>query len=105
MRLWGLFVTAGVGTYLIRASAILAVGHGLVIPAGLERTLRLIAPAVLAAISANGLLLDQGAFNTRASWYAGAALAIWIVARWRSASWGMAGAMALVWLLQQAGIR
>ena len=44
------FLLAGIGTYLIRASAIVLAGHGVAVPARLERTLRLIAPAVLAAI-------------------------------------------------------
>lgn len=99
------FILAGIGTYLIRLSAIALVGHGVTVPARVERTLRLIAPAVLAAIIANGVLLDRGHLSTRVSWYLGTAVAVFIVRRFRSAAWAMAAAMALVWALQQVGIR
>lgn len=99
------FVVAGVGTYLIRVSAIALVGQGVAIPPRVERTLRLIAPAVLSAIIANGLLLDHGHLNTRPSWYVGAAVAVFIVHRFRSAAWAMSTAIVAVWALQQAGIR
>ncbi|MCC7178325.1 MAG: AzlD domain-containing protein [Acidobacteria bacterium] len=99
------FLLAGIGTYLIRASAIVLVGHGVAVPARLERTLRLIAPAVLAAIVANGLLLEDGRFNLRVSWFAGTLVAISIVRRFRSAAWAIAAAMLVVWAVQQAGVR
>lgn len=99
------FLLAGVGTYLIRVSAIALVGYGVVIPPRVERTLRLIAPAVLAAIITNGLLLDQGRPNTRVSWYLGTLVAVVIVRRLRSAAWAMTAAMLVVWAAQQAGLR
>lgn len=105
MSLLWQFVLAGVGTYLIRVSAIAMMGEGVVVPARVERTLRLIAPAVLAAIIANGLLLDGTRLNTRPSWYAGTLVAIAVARRTRSAAWAMAWAMAVVWALQQAGVR
>lgn len=99
------FVLAGIGTYLIRVSAIALVGQGVTIPPRLERRLRLIAPAVLSAIIANGLFLDQGRVNDRVSWYAGTAVAVFIVWRFRSAAWAMGLAMVVVWAVQQAGFR
>lgn len=98
------FLIAGIGTYLIRASAIVLVGHGVAIPTRLERTLRLIAPAVLAAIIANGLVLEEGRLNPRVSWYVGTLVAVFIVRRFRSAAWAMAVAMVVVWALQQVGV-
>lgn len=98
------FLLAGIGTYLIRLSAIALVGHGVSVPARVERKLRLIAPAVLAAIIANGLFLDQGRLNPRVSWYAGTAIAVFIVHRFRSAAWAMTAAMVVVWALQQGGV-
>jgi branched-subunit amino acid transport protein len=98
------FLVAGLGTYAIRLSAIALVGYGVEIPPRIERMLRLIAPAVLASIIANGLVLDGGRLNTRASWYLGAALAILVMRRVRSAAWAMTAAMLLVWALQQAGL-
>ena len=52
-----LFVLAGIGTYLMRASLVVLLGR-VAVPAGLERSFRYIAPAVLAAIVAPALLLD-----------------------------------------------
>jgi len=98
------FLLAGIGTYLIRISAIALVGYGVVIPPRVERTLRLIAPAVLAAIIANGLLLDQGRLNHRVSWYLGTLVAVVIVRRFRSAAWAMTAAMLVVWASQAAGL-
>ncbi len=104
MSLGWQFLIAGVGTYLIRVSAIALVGQGVAIPPRVERTLRLIAPAVLAAIVANGLILDHGHLNPRVSWYLGAAIAVFVAHRFRSAAWAMALAMLAVWALQQAGV-
>jgi branched-subunit amino acid transport protein len=98
------FLLAGIGTYAIRLSAIALVGYGLAIPHRVERTLRLIAPAVLAAIITNGLVLHQGQLNRRVSWYAGTVLAVWVVFRFRSAAWAMVVAMGAVWALQRAGV-
>ena len=44
----------------------------------------------LAAIIANGLVLDQGRLNPRVSWYAGALAAVFIVRRFRSAKQAVA---------------
>jgi branched-subunit amino acid transport protein len=98
------FVLAGIGTYLIRLSAIALVGHGVRIPPRVERTLRLIAPAVLAAIIANGLILDHGQLNGRGSWYLGTLAAVVVARRSGSAAWAMTTGMAVVWALQQAGV-
>lgn len=99
-----LFAIAGIGTYAIRASVIALVGQGVTIPARVERTLRLIAPAVLSAIIANSLLLDRGTANPRVSWYVAAVAAALIVHRFRSAAWAMIVAIAAVWVLQQLGL-
>ncbi len=80
------------------------VGLGVTIQPRVERKLRLIAPAVLAAIIANGLVLDQGRLNPRVSWYMGTAAAVFIVHRFRSAAWAMAATMLAVWALQQSGL-
>ena len=98
------FLIAGMGTYLLRVSAIALVGQGVTIPPRVERTLRLIAPAVLAAVIANGLILDHGHVNPRVSWYVGTVVAVLIVRRFRSAAWAISLAMLAVWALQQAGV-
>lgn len=58
MRALVLFAIAGVGTYLLRASLVVLLGR-VTVPAPLERSFRYIAPAVLAAIVAPALLLDD----------------------------------------------
>lgn len=58
MRALVLFAIAGVGTYLLRASLVVLLGR-VTVPARLERSFRYIAPAVLAAIVAPALLLDD----------------------------------------------
>ncbi len=99
------FVLAGLGTYAIRISAIALVGRGLAISPAVERTLRLIAPAVLASIIVNSLVLDHDHFNAKVSWFIGALVAAAIVRRYRSSGWAMAVAITVVYLLQQAGLR
>ncbi|MGE0040082.1 MAG: AzlC family ABC transporter permease [Vicinamibacterales bacterium] len=99
------FAVAGLGTYLLRLSAIALVGQGVVIPPRVERTLRLIAPAVLSAIVANSLILNAGQFNPRVSWYVGAIVAALVVWRARSMAWAMLAAFVAVWGLQGLGVR
>ncbi|MGI9603734.1 MAG: AzlD domain-containing protein [Acidimicrobiales bacterium] len=92
-----MFAIAGMGTYLIRVSAIALVGRGIVISPGVEATLRLIAPAVLAAIVADTLVLDGEGLNSRWEWYLAAALAGFVSWRWRSAGATMAVGMLALW--------
>ncbi len=105
MSLGWQFLLVGIGTYLIRLSAIALVGQGVTVPPKVARTLRLIAPAVLAAIVANSLVLDHGSLNTRLSWYVGTLVAVFLVWRTRSAAWAMIVAIITVWAIQAAGIR
>jgi branched-subunit amino acid transport protein len=99
------FAIAGLGTYLLRLSAIALVGLGVAIPPAVERTLRLIAPAVLSAIVANSLFLTDSHFNPRLSWYVGAAIAAAVVWRVRSMAWAMLGGFVSVWVLQRMGVQ
>jgi len=97
-----MFVIAGVGTYVIRVSAIALVGRGVTISASTEATLRLIAPAVLAAIVADTLILDGDGFNTEWRWYVAASAAVFVSWRWRSAGLTMLAGMATLWVLLAA---
>lgn len=94
-----MFVLAGLGTYLIRVSAIALVSRGVTISATTEATLRLIAPAVLAAIVADTLVLDGDGFNTEWRWYIAAAVAIGVSWRWRSAGFTMLAGLGTLWAL------
>ena len=93
------FLLAGIGTYAIRVSAIVVAGRR---PPPSERTtavLRLIAPAVLAAIVANSIFLDRGAWTVRLDWWVAGVVAGLAAIRWRSAGITMAGGMVAVWVV------
>ena len=87
------------GTYAFRASAVLAIGRG-AIPPAVERTLRMVAPAVLAALVADTLLLEGASFRAPDSWYAAAAIATAVALTTRSTSWTLAAGMGALWALQ-----
>jgi len=79
-RIWTAIVLSGIGTYAMRAS-FLAFAHRLVdVPPGIQRLLRQIPPAALAAIVLPALLRPEGAFDlAQARLWAGlvAALVAW----------------------------
>jgi branched-subunit amino acid transport protein len=103
MRDMSMIVAVGIGTYLFRLSAV-AVFHGArTIPVRVERSLRLIAPAVLAALVANSLILDGDGFRSFGAWY-GAAIVAATVAVWtRSAAWTLLSGMIAVWVFSALG--
>lgn len=102
MRALVLFAIAGAGTYLLRASLVVLLGR-VTVPARLERSFRYIAPAVLAAIVAPALLLDDaGAPDLLdVSVLAGiaAVLAAW---RWRTIPATLAAGLGVYWLVTLA---
>jgi len=90
---------AGIGTYLIRLSFI-AFSSQLGIPSPrTESILRLIGPAVLAAIVANQLFVKDSAFVVQWDWWIAGVVAGAIAWRWRSAGITMAVGMVTVWVL------
>lgn len=94
-----ILVIAGVGTYLTRISAIALVGRGVTVSPAVEATLRLIAPAVLAAIVADTLILDDDGFSTEWRWYVAAVAAALVSWRWKAAGATMAAGMTVLWAL------
>ena len=81
MRLWLIFLTAGLLTYAMRLSFILLWGK-INVPVWLQRALRFVPPAVLTAIFFPELFMPGGTFNlmpTNARLIAGtlAALVAW----------------------------
>ncbi len=95
-----IFTAAAVGTYLIRISGIVIFGRERDIPPRIERALQLVGPAAMAAIIANSLLLDEGAWRSFGAWHLAAIVAV-AVALWRRSS-GVtmaAGAVAFAALL------
>jgi len=94
------FVLAGLGTYLIRLSGVMLLGGDRKLPESVTKTLRLIAPAALAAIIANALLLDGGAWRGFSAWHLAAIVAIGVALWTRSMGWTLvAGAAAFAGLL------
>ncbi|WNM27716.1 AzlD domain-containing protein [Demequina capsici] len=80
-----IFTAAAIGTYLIRISGIVIFGRDRDIPPRVEQALQLVGPAAMAAIVANSLLLDEGAWRPFGAWHL-AALAAVGVALWRRSS-------------------
>jgi branched-subunit amino acid transport protein len=93
----------GLGTYLIRVSAIALAGRFPEPSDSTRATMRLIAPAVLAAIVADRLFLDSGTVTVNSSWWIAAVVAAAVARRWRSAGITMAVGMAAVWTLDAVG--
>lgn len=75
MTAFWLFVAAGVGTLAIRMSGIAWLGRGRELSPGVSRTLQMVAPAALAAIVANSLLLDHGSIRAFGIWHVAAGIA------------------------------
>lgn len=82
MTIWAIVLLVALGTYAMRASFLLVVGR-FGIPPKLERGLRYIAPAVMAAIVAPAVVSADGAlaFDARVVAAVVGALVAW---RWRS---------------------
>lgn len=100
MMLFIAFVLAGIGTYLIRVSGIVLLGGDRELPESVTKTLRLIAPAALAAIVANALLLDGGQWRGFGAWHLAAIVAIAVAVWTRSMGWTLlVGAVAFAGLL------
>ena len=99
MTVFLIFLAAGIGTYLIRLSGVLLL-RDRTLPPRVAKALGLVGPAAMAAIVANSLLLDQGAWRGFGAWHLAALVAIG-VAIWRRTS-GVAmaaGAVAFAALL------
>lgn len=92
---------AAAGTYLIRVSMVVALGR-LQLSARVAQGLRLVAPAVLAALVAQTLFLDDGDIRAWSAWYPASAIAALVAWRTRSTSWALLAGFISVWVLQQA---
>jgi len=95
-------LAVAVGTFLIRASMIAALGR---VTLG-DRTMRalgLIAPGVLAALVAQTLLLEEQTIRSFDQWhlaaFAAAGVALWT----RSIGWTLGAGMAALWVLLLVG--
>lgn len=109
LQSWSVVLGLGVGTFLIRYSFI-----GLFakrdMPPWLEHGLKLVVPAIFAAIVASGVALVGGQVAGSVHWprYGAAALAFWVARRTRGhVPWtlvsGMGALHALTWLQAALG--
>ncbi len=103
MRALALFTVAGLGTWMLRASLVVLLGR-VTVPVKLERSFRYIAPAVLAAIVAPALLLDEAGtpdvVDVRVLAGIAAALAAW---KWRTIPTTLAAGLGVYWLVTLLG--
>lgn len=97
MTAFWVFVLAGIGAYLLRASFIIGVGDR-VLPLWAERLLRNVGPAVLAALITS-LLLTDGVeeFVTNPGEIAAVAVAIPVALKTKSFAWTFVVGMAVFW--------
>jgi branched-subunit amino acid transport protein len=92
-------IIVGIGTYVIRISAIALSGHLGTPSESTEATLRLIGPAVLAATIADRLFLVHGDPTLKWDWWIAAVVALAASWRWKSAGVTVAAGMSVVWLI------
>ena len=103
MSPWLMVLVTGIGTYLLRLSAIAVVGADRRIPPRVEQALRLVAPAVLAALVANSLLLEGDSWRPLGAWHGAALVAALVAVRFRSAAWTLLAGMVAVWVFSALG--
>ena len=87
------------GTLLMRSSLV-ALLAGVTIPAYVAEALKLVAPAVMAGLLAQTLVLDGAAFRVTPSWYLAAVVAAFVAWRTRSIGLTLVIGMIAVWLLE-----
>ena len=90
---------AGAGTYLVRVSAIALLSGSTEIPPNVERVLRMIAPAVLAAVLAHSLMLNDGELPPLGTWHVAALIALGVALKWRQAGLTMGLGLVALWTL------
>jgi branched-subunit amino acid transport protein len=100
-RTWTAILLAGAGTFLMRASFLLAAHKLAEVPQGVQRVLRQIPPAALAAIVVPALLQPDGELDLWQPELAAGALAALVCWRTRSVVATLAVGMTAVTLLGQ----
>jgi branched-subunit amino acid transport protein len=91
-------LAVAIGTFLIRVSMVAALGR-ITLGERTTRTLGLIAPAVLAALVAQTLLLDAQEIRSFDQWHVAAAAATGLALWKRSIGWTLGGGMVVLWAL------
>ncbi len=96
-------LAVGVGTYLLRVSMVALLGPTRTIPPRAEQALRMVAPAVLAALVATTLFRDGDGFRALGAWHGAALVAALVAVRTRSAAWTLLAGMIAVWTFSALG--
>ena len=104
MRVFLIFLAAGIGTYLIRVSGIALLSNPERIPPRVRRALSLVAPTAMGAIVINSLFLDETQWRAFGAWHLAALVAIGIALWRRSAGWSMVAGAAAFAVLIAAGL-
>jgi branched-subunit amino acid transport protein len=98
---WTAIVLAGIGTFLMRASFLLAAHKMAEVPEGVRRVLRQIPPAALAALVVPAFLRPDGELGVWQPELAAGALAAAVCWRTRSTIATLVVGMGAVYLLRQ----
>ena len=91
-----------VGTYALRASLIVVLGR-VTTPPRVQDALELVAPAALAGLVAQTLVLDGDGFRSFGAWYGAAVVAALVGIGTRSTGWTLAAGMAALWTFAALG--
>ena len=99
MSVWSQFLVVAIGTLVFRASFVLAMATTR-LSRKTERGLRLIAPAVLAGLVAQGLFVEAAEWRPLGSWHVAAAVALLVGWRRRSVTQTLLAGVGALWLLE-----
>ena len=102
-RVWTAIVLAGIGTFAMRASFLAAAHRLATVPPAVQRVLRQIPPAALAAIVAPALVRPEGAVELLHPRFGAGLLAAVVAWRTRSVALTLLVGMAVLVLLDALG--
>ncbi len=98
------FTIAAIGTYAIRLSGVFLLGGDRDLPPRVRKALSLVAPAAMAAIVANSLLLNEGEWRAFGAWHLAALVAVGVALWKRSMGWTLAAGVVAFAALLLAGL-
>ncbi|MCB0973639.1 MAG: AzlD domain-containing protein [Actinobacteria bacterium] len=93
-----MIVLVGVGTYAFRVSMIVALGR-FELSERVRDNLRLIAPAVLSALVARGMLLEGTELRPLSEWHVAGVVAVIVAWRTKSVLWTLFVGMVTLWIV------
>ena len=102
-RVWTTILLSGVGTFAMRASFIAAARHLATVPPAVQRLLRQIPPAALAAIVVPALLRPEGAVDVLHPRFAAGIIAAVVAWRTRNVALTLLSGMSALIALEALG--